>query len=1050
MGNIGKTVGAAFAGAALAQGLSAALDLTAATAKLKAQLGLTQVESQRIGSVAGKLYAGAYGESMSEVNDAISSVVQNMDGLRGASSAALQETTARAITVGQVLGEDVGAVTTSVSQIMRTGLAKSSKEAFDIITFGAQHGAHSSQDLLDTFKEYGTQFRKLGLDGQTALGLIQQGLQGGARDSDLVADSIKEFSIRAVDGSKLTSQGFKSLGLDAKAMAEQIGGGGKGASIGLQSVLDKLRGIKDPIKQAQIATSLFGTQAEDMGKALFSLNPSTAISSLGKLAGATDAAGKALGETPQAKFTAFKRGLELNLTTFISEKVIPVLSWFGSALGTAFGFLSSSGTGASILRGALLGAVTAIVLVTAATKLWSIYQTVLNVAMDANPIGLIVIAIAALVGAVILAYQHSKTFRDIVQGAWSGIQAAATAAWAFLKPIFQGIYTFVTVNMIPVWSLFAAYFKLVWKVVSTELKIAWIVIQIIFKAIVFYVTNFIIPGFKLLWSAVKLIWSGIKVAISVAWAAIKIIWKAIQVYIDVLKFAFQVWWALIKFVWGGIRIAISAAWNFIKPIFTAIKNTLATVLGPAFSAIKTVISVVWGAIKLAISSAWSSIKVTFNALKTGVNAIKTAFSIAMDAIKSIWNGLKAATKAPVSFVVNTVYMNGIRRVWEGVRGVVPGLPALPSVKFAAGGIFPGYSPGYDNLAVPMAAFSGGEGVLRPEVTKAIGPRFIYGSNKAAMSGGVGGVLKFLGGFGDPGGTGIPGYATGGIVQRFSGGGILGSIKNVLSKPVNIVKHLGSTIISKGVDFFAKQILDPITNQIPHGGAPWMSALSYMPEQMIKGFLNFIKTTVSPKIFGGASSVVSAARKWLGTPYSWGGGGPAGPSYGIAQGAHTLGFDCSGLTENAWWNGDHIDIGGTTVPQWSNSSPIGGPKAGALAFPSGPGVHVMLGSDKPGYVIQAPHTGAYVEEVKRSSGNWRWPKSAKFDSGGFLERGIFNGTSDPEPVLTGQQWSDIHTLASRGSQPQQIGPFNVTGLPTMPSEKQITNAVDRALTLNGKW
>lgn len=136
---------------------------------------------------------------------------------------------------------------------------------------------------------------------------------------------------------------------------------------------------------------------------------------------------------------------------------------------------------------------------------------------------------------------------------------------------------------------------------------------------------------------------------------------------------------------------------------------------------------------------------------------------------------------------------------------------------------------------------------------------------------------------------------------------------------------------------------------------------------------------------GSSGVVAAARSQIGLPYSWGGGGTGGPSYGIGRGSGTYGFDCSGLTEYAWWRGGHREIGGVTDSQWANSTPISGPRPGALAFPSGPGVHVMLGSDRPGYIIQAPHTGAYVEEVQRSSGNWRWPKGAGYATGGKVTK-----------------------------------------------------------------
>ncbi|WP_367318308.1 NlpC/P60 family protein [Streptomyces sp. HUAS ZL42] len=60
------------------------------------------------------------------------------------------------------------------------------------------------------------------------------------------------------------------------------------------------------------------------------------------------------------------------------------------------------------------------------------------------------------------------------------------------------------------------------------------------------------------------------------------------------------------------------------------------------------------------------------------------------------------------------------------------------------------------------------------------------------------------------------------------------------------------------------------------------------------------TDGEPAETGGAfgERVVAAARKWLGTPYSWGGGGPEGPGRGYAQGANTVGFDCSSLVQYA--------------------------------------------------------------------------------------------------------------------------------------------------------
>lgn len=63
----------------------------------------------------------------------------------------------------------------------------------------------------------------------------------------------------------------------------------------------------------------------------------------------------------------------------------------------------------------------------AASKAWAAAQWILNAALSANPIGLVVIAVAALVAAFVIAYKKSETFRNIVQGALRAVGAAAQA-----------------------------------------------------------------------------------------------------------------------------------------------------------------------------------------------------------------------------------------------------------------------------------------------------------------------------------------------------------------------------------------------------------------------------------------------------------------------------------------------------------------------------------------------------------------------------------------------------------------------------------------------
>ncbi|GAA1848391.1 NlpC/P60 family protein [Actinomadura bangladeshensis] len=112
-------------------------------------------------------------------------------------------------------------------------------------------------------------------------------------------------------------------------------------------------------------------------------------------------------------------------------------------------------------------------------------------------------------------------------------------------------------------------------------------------------------------------------------------------------------------------------------------------------------------------------------------------------------------------------------------------------------------------------------------------------------------------------------------------------------------------------------------------------------------------------------VARAALKWLGTPYSWGGGNTFGPSHGVAQGAGTVGFDCSGLAMYAW-NKAGVRLDHWTGTQWTSGPhiPISALRPGDLVFfakdPSDPGtihhVGVYIGN---GRMVEAPYTGASV-------------------------------------------------------------------------------------------
>lgn len=112
----------------------------------------------------------------------------------------------------------------------------------------------------------------------------------------------------------------------------------------------------------------------------------------------------------------------------------------------------------------------------------------------------------------------------------------------------------------------------------------------------------------------------------------------------------------------------------------------------------------------------------------------------------------------------------------------------------------------------------------------------------------------------------------------------------------------------------------------------------------------------------AQKAVQFISQYLGTPYSWGGGGPKGPSKGIAQGAGTVGFDCSSLVQYAWARAG-IGVPRTTYEQWQTGRavPKGQLKPGDAVFfrpgPRGPEHEGMyIGGGK---FIEAPGTGKTI-------------------------------------------------------------------------------------------
>lgn len=257
----GFKVGVAAAGAFTTALVKIGTEYQAATGQISAATGATGAELESLQGVMENVYGNNYGDSMADVADAVATVSQQMKGL---SDGELQSVTEGAFALRDVFQYDV-AESIRAANALVNNFGISGDDAMNMIAAGAQNGLDFSGELLDTISEYSVQFAKVGIDADQMFQIMQAGADSGAWNLDKVGDAIKEMSIRVVDGSDTTAQGFAAIGMDADVMAQKFAAGGETAQQAFQETIQALAGMEDPVQQNIAGVNLFGTMWEDLG-----------------------------------------------------------------------------------------------------------------------------------------------------------------------------------------------------------------------------------------------------------------------------------------------------------------------------------------------------------------------------------------------------------------------------------------------------------------------------------------------------------------------------------------------------------------------------------------------------------------------------------------------------------------------------------------------------------------------------------------------------------------------------------------------------------------
>jgi hypothetical protein len=554
-------------------------------------------------------------------------------------------------------------------------------------------------------------------------------------------------------------------------------------------------------------------------------------------------------------------------------------------------------------------------------------MALLDLAMDANPIGLIVVAVAALVAGIIYCWFHFKGFRDFVIGAWNDLREGALKWWHDTVEVFHDVVNWVLKvyhsfldfvdTMVGVWNRLVAGGRAWWQ---DTVSVVHAVVAVL-GSIVDSVMNFLAPAIRFFQNVWAVMWAAIKLAAQVGWALIQIVifvpfrnlmtvlgiaWQAFGAYWSgvwkmVTSVASAAWnlvkgwlteaydWVAVRLVagvtfwrdvwtavWAAIRARLNEAWQVVKGIFDAVVGYIEAKLGPKFNYVRDVIIAAWQIARDKLNEGWIFIRDrVFNPIADFVTqTLPDKFHQAVDLIKKWWDKLQDYAKVPVKFIIDTVINGGIV---GGLNWLTKhlGISNAHIDEFHPPGFVAGGYTGTGGKYQPAGIVHANEYVIPSEIVDRLGVGFfnhLIGRPTTAFPG--------------DGSRGI-GYADGGLVAALSSG-----VSNLLSFFSDPAKVLAGPI-------------NAVINQIP-GGGDWRGMLVGAGHKMLSWGEDWLKSKVKSLAasFTGGTGLDPAAMAALmanggagaaammflraqnGKPYVWASAGPGG-------------YDCSGIVSSVW-------------------------------------------------------------------------------------------------------------------------------------------------------